>query len=199
MLISSILIVLFFLSVNINILTHFGYELEATNGTNGTNSSYEYASEVLCEPSFNIQGTDWMNYYGQVHLFIYSVIPFGIIAFSNCALLLNLYVKYRGALANVHRIEDPENLAEHRLSLRGWHQMNKIVILITFLFICFTLPLALASFYLEILLTTDTGQFFIIILDCVSFSFHGLNFFIIYFSNVIFRHEVDSVLDIYLL
>lgn len=73
-------------------------------------------------------------------------------------------------------------------------RMNKTVLSITFMFIAMTLPSACASFLFDTLLTTDYGNFIIVLLDCISFSYHGLNFIIMTFSNTMFRKEFFKIL-----
>jgi hypothetical protein len=71
-----------------------------------------------------------------------------------------------------------------------YEKMNRIVIQMTLLFIGLTLPIACASSFFAELAKTDPGLFVIVFLDCISFTYHGGNFAISYFSNTIFRNEV---------
>jgi uncharacterized membrane-anchored protein len=75
-----------------------------------------------------------------------------------------------------------------------YEKMNRMVIQMTLLFIGLTLPIASASSFFAELATTDWGLFVIVLLDCISFTYHGLNIAISYFSNVMFRNEVKRFL-----
>jgi hypothetical protein len=79
---------------------------------------------------------------------------------------------------------------------KKYDKMNKIVILITILFILFTLPVSFSQIYFVDLFFKDWGLFLIYLFDCFSFSYHGMNFFIIYFSNNVFKKEVRVFLRI---
>lgn len=73
-------------------------------------------------------------------------------------------------------------------------KMNQTVLLMTFLFVAMTSPIACASFFFDELFPTHYGTFIITFLDCVSFSYHGLNFIIMAFSNKMFRKEFVKIL-----
>ena len=67
--------------------------------------------------------------------------------------------------------------------------MSKMIIFMTFLFVAMTLPTAYASFFFARLIQTDHGYFLIVLFNCITFSYHGLNFLIYYVSNLKFRSE----------
>jgi hypothetical protein len=74
-------------------------------------------------------------------------------------------------------------------------RMNKIVILITILFVIFTLPVSFSQYFFLSLLTSVWGQFLIFLLDSLSFTYHAMNFFIIYISNNIFKREIKAIFN----
>jgi hypothetical protein len=79
---------------------------------------------------------------------------------------------------------------------RKFSRMNRIVIGITFSFILSTLPIACASFFFSFLEKTAYGQFLIVFLDSLSMSYHAFNILISYFSNKIFKKEVNRYLKL---
>ncbi len=74
-------------------------------------------------------------------------------------------------------------------------KMNKVVILITVFFLIFTVPASIPLFYVDIF-ETEQGRLATKIIDCFSFSYYALNFFITYLSNNIFKGEVNRFLGI---
>lgn len=67
--------------------------------------------------------------------------------------------------------------------------MNKTIVFLTFLFVLMTLPTACASFFFNDLYSSESGLIMIMLCNCVSFSYHGLHFFINLISNRVFRRE----------
>ena len=124
----------------------------------------------------------------KFHLAAYSLLPFIVLAVSNAFLLAKIWLSKKKFGSRVSEREDQSKA-------KKIDKMNKIVILITILFILFTLPLAFAQFYFTQLFATRHGVFVIFLLDCLSFTYHGLNFFILFFSNHIFKKEVLRLLD----
>ena len=58
------------------------------------------------------------------------------------------------------------------------------------LFFISTLPTAFASFFFKQLIESNTGRLTISISNCISFSYHALNFFTNWFTNIKFREEM---------
>lgn len=130
---------------------------------------------------------------------MYSLVPFLLIALANLLLVLSLYARRR-------RLQPSNNSTQQQQSTAGTtatvsdtkkqrnERMNQTVLVMTFLFIAMTSPIACASFFFDTLFTTDYGNFIIVLLDCVSFSYHGLNFVIMTLSNTMFRKEFFKIL-----
>jgi hypothetical protein len=104
--ISLISVVAIIALINTNILIIFGYE-ELTNGTR----------LILCMSDESIPATYWMNTCGQVHLFIYSIIPFVIITLSNSALIANVYKNYKKKVENSLNLNSSNDLVELQHSI----------------------------------------------------------------------------------
>ena len=68
--------------------------------------------------------------------------------------------------------------------------MNKTIITMTIMFLAVTLPTASASFFFADMIQTDLGYFLIVLFNCITFSYHGLYFFLLIFSNNKFKREV---------
>ncbi len=60
------------------------------------------------------------------------------------------------------------------------------------LFFLLTLPTAIVSFFFNKLITTNEGKLFILTCNCISFSYHALNFFIYSITNIKFRSEMTK-------
>ena len=58
------------------------------------------------------------------------------------------------------------------------------------MFLAVTLPTAYASFFFADMIQTDLGYFLIVLFNCITFSYHGLYFFLLIFSNNKFKREV---------
>jgi hypothetical protein len=72
--------------------------------------------------------------------------------------------------------------------------MSVSVILITLLFILFTLPTAsVQGNVLIFLLNNDYGQFILQILNCLTFTFQASNYIMLYASNRKFRQEARNI------
>lgn len=171
----SFILSAFILLMNINILVLFGYEANM-NGT----------IVPICFKLDQFPQTYWMDTYGKISLFVYSVIPFPILVLSNIALVYKLITKPKlDTSANSKLVSSNRNNVS---------RMNSIVIIMTLLFVVCTLPVALASYLFNTIIVNEYGSFLITFLDSISFTYNALNFFISYFSNVMFRNEVRKLL-----
>lgn len=126
--------------------------------------------------------------------------PFALIALANLLLVLTMYVRRRRSIASytlqiTHITQQTTTTTSMSETKRlRTERMNQTVLLMTFAFIALTSPIACASFFFNTLFTTDYGNFIIVLLDCISFSYHGLNFVIMTFSNNMFRKEFFKIL-----
>lgn len=125
----------------------------------------------------------------KVHLGLYSLIPFLVLAISNFGLIYVLYYKKK-SLTSRKFSSTSEKKDKHD------RRMNLTVLLMTFLFILMTFPIAMASFFFERLSTTNYGNFIIILVDFISFCYHGLSFIIMIFTNKIFYKECLKVFGV---
>ncbi|RMZ93892.1 FMRFamide receptor-like [Brachionus plicatilis] len=114
------------LLVNVNILFTFGYDTVIGN------SSVSFCFEVDGYPS-----TRWMTVWGQIHLMTYSVIPFLVLLVVNFLLIRKIVSR-----KSIHTsISNATNIKKSKRNDR----INRTVLLLTFLFIVMTLPLACAK------------------------------------------------------
>lgn len=132
---------------------------------------------------------------------LYSLIPFVMIALANFLLVMTVHVRRKRTVNNyTQQITHQNNPSQvggvviGETSKQRNERMNQTVLLMTFLFIALTFPIACASFFFDILFATDWGYFIIVFLDCISFSYHGFNFIIMTFSNTMFRKEFFKIL-----
>lgn len=157
----------------------------------------------------HLQSFNFLNHFDKVHLAIYSILPFILIAIANSLLVYTIHKRKKvvGDLTQITGIQsidlrrpsvDPRRKSVYKraqsISQQRNEKMNQTVFLMTLLFIGLTLPIACASFFFDQLFSTDYGVFIITLLDCVSFSYHGLNFIIMAFSNKMFRREFLKIL-----
>lgn len=175
-------VILLFLLINSNILFLFGYEANL----NGTHL-------MFC---FQVQGfpeTYWMNTFGQVHFFLYSIVPFLILGVCNVLLILKLKTReVRRARPSIPNLADtvrPSIISLAANTSSRSSRTNKVVIAITLLFIAFTIPLACASFFFNTLFLSDYRTFIVTLFDQISFTYHGCNIFITFFTNLVFKKE----------
>ena len=99
---------------------------------------------------------------------MYSFIPFALLVIINIFLLIDLSQKSR----QITTIENT-NISKHQISI------SVSVIVMTFLFIVFTCPSAIASQYYDILVLSFSGNVLLSAADCLSFTFHAFNLVIL--------------------
>ena len=147
----SIIMATFFLLLNSNILVLFGFE---TN-LNGTHL-------LFCFKVDGFPATYWMSTYGQIHsVGLYSLIPFSVLSIANLVLIVKVFLKSKVFPKRANLNTDNHTSS----STNKFNKMNKNVLILTFLFIAFTLPIACASFFFDELFKTEWGNFLIILLD----------------------------------
>lgn len=183
--------------INANILITFGYNERIENST----TVLSFCFQIPDVPS-----TVWMTTWGRVricylfwwrffnpklyhikfkvHLGLYSIVPFLVIAGANFGLI---YVIYQKKSSSKHTsAKDKSKTAT----------LNATVFVMTCLFILMTSPIAMASFFFDSLFTTIYGQFIIVLVDFISFCYHGLNFVVMAFTNKLFFKEVRKILGL---
>lgn len=117
-----------------------------------------------------------------------------MIAIANILLILTIYQRRKKVFSNHTQTTKIGNSQSNDAKKSRNEKMNQTVLTMTFFFIALTSPIACASFFYDSLFTTDYGNFIIEFLDCISFSYHGLNFVIMTFSNTMFRSEFFKIL-----
>lgn len=167
-------IIIFLLLANINILFTFGYDTVIGN-----------SSVSLCFEVDGFSSTHWMTVWGKIHLMTYSVVPFLVLLVANFLLIRKIKSRKLIHLS----FSSSTNVKKSKKNDR----INRTVLLLTFLFIIMTLPLACASFFFTQLIISDFGLFAIVFFNCISFSYHGFNFIFMAFSNKIFREEYKKL------
>lgn len=172
---TSGILVAVFLIFNINVLVLFGQEVDF----NGTVIMFCYQVDGLPQ-------TDWMSTYGKIHTYLYSLVPFAILATSNIMLIFK--IKSRGvriSMADLSRQTQPSNRTARTI---------RIVMAITILFIVFTLPVAVSNYFYYQLNLSDYGVFLINLFDEISFTYYAFFFFITFFTNLVFKKEVHKLM-----
>ena len=125
-----------------------------------------------------------MNYIFKVHSFLYSFIPFSLIAILNILLLMHL-----NGLRNARK--EGALLADSPLS-RKQMTINVTIMIITILFIVFTSPGAVISQFYSTLIMTETGTALIFLGDCITFSYHAFTIIILCLSNKEFLRKLKN-------
>lgn len=118
----------------------------------------------------------------QVHMFLYSFVPFFFMVTSNILLAKRL-------LATSHNIGNSLN----KSSLRKKKSVSVFCILFSFMFIVCTLPQKICYGYLYDILNKSSGKWYgpiiLRLTDELNFSFTGLNFIFQLALNNMFRSE----------
>lgn len=113
---------------------------------------------------------------------MYSFVPFALYI-VNIFLLIDLRKKSREIT-----IENSQ-ISKRQISI------SLSVILITFLFIVFTCPSAIASQYYNVLVMSFNGNIFLSAADCLAFTFHAFNILILCASNKEFVRRLRQMLN----
>lgn len=118
----------------------------------------------------------------KAHIFLYSLGPFCILLVVNSLLIYQSLkpVKLKG-LVSKKRKEKSKTL-------------TFTIVALTVMFFCTSLPYTIitAYWYLQ-LINAPLGQFILNILSILSFSYHGLNFLIFFFTNIKFWKECKLI------
>lgn len=131
--------------------------------------------------------TDMFLMWKKVHTYLYSVVPFVILAITN-ALLITQTLLFR----------DTKKLGLSASTSQS--SSNKLgptisVISITLSFIILTLPNAIAGgYYITELFKTSTGTLILFITDCLLFTYHSCNLVVLLIFNKMFRKEFKSMI-----
>lgn len=119
----------------------------------------------------------WLSMFGKVYSILYSYVPFGLLATANALLMLTLYWRAR------------TSKAQTLTKAKKQKAMNRTVISISLIFIFMTAFITVGSLFYPTLIQSYTGLCVLFFCDCMGFSYHGLNFFILFFTNKKFRQQ----------
>ena len=103
----------------------------------------------------------------KVHSYLYSFVPFGMLLIVNVLLIRAMRQKIRD-LAGSSFISKKKQLS-----------ITLSVMLMTLLFIVFTLPISIANIIVDTLLTTHNGKLVLYCFGCFSFTYHAFNLVIL--------------------
>lgn len=113
---------------------------------------------------------------------LYSYVPFGLLATANALLIGTLYWRARSSKA--------QTLSKTKKQ----KAMNRTVISISLIFIFMTAFITIGSLFYPSLIQSYTGLCILFFCDSVGFSYHGLNFFILFFTNKKFRQQLGLLI-----
>ncbi len=116
----------------------------------------------------------------------YSLIPFILLSLSSGLLIYEINKRMpTGIATSANRHENQKSL-------------HKTVVSFAVLFILMTLPGAIVTSFLNSFLQSsgDLGLLVITICDCITFSFHALNFLILLLTNKRFQRELKTYFKI---
>jgi hypothetical protein len=140
------------------------------------------------DPSLNISSkiqcysNDVFKFWNQLHFYLYSIVPFAVLALVNSLLLYETVFKKKV-------IQACERQINHERVL-----ITKSILIMTFSFIGFLLPSAIVSgYFYEFLYSTQLGTLVLYILDCITFGYHALNFLVFSFTNKRFNNELKRL------
>jgi multisubunit Na+/H+ antiporter MnhB subunit len=171
--IAGLCLTIFIFLLNLNVVFLYGHEF-VSNGT----------KVVQCFST--IPSTYWMEVWSEVHSYLYSFIPFVVLAVANILLIVDLQKKTQENNQATNSVLD----AKSKLNI------NLSVIIITVMFIVFTCPSAIASQYYNVLVATIRGRVILYACDCFAFSFHALNILILLATNKQFVRKCKEAFGI---
>ena len=171
--VSVVIIVL----MNSNVLFLFGYDIKDKNGT---------YIHTACWEMDEYPETYWMNTWSSVHSFMYSYVPFTLLAISNFLLIFTL-----------HRQRTSSKINATNAQSRRQRSMTITIVIITLLFILFTGTGAVVNFFIGDLLQTYSGMLIITLGDTLCFTFHAMNIFSLLAANKKFRQEFFKLVSSY--
>ena len=124
----------------------------------------------VCVESSKLTFNNLLNYkrstktfFYKVHACLYSFVPFGVLLIVNVLLVRAMRQKVRD-LAGSSFISKKKQLS-----------ITLSVMLMTLLFIVFTLPIAIGSLLVNTLTTTHNGKLVLFSFGCFSFTYHAFN------------------------
>ena len=121
---------------------------------------------------------------------MYSVLPFTLIAVFNFVIVSTIYLKNK----NMSTIR---NQSDNVRRSKKQNKITRTIVIITFLYIVFSLPTASIQGEVYALLdSTIIGRFFITLFNFLSFFYQASNFFLLFLTNKQFSKEVRNIFRI---
>ena len=130
----------------------------------------------------------WMNTWSTVHAFIYSYIPFMLLALTD-ALLIRFLKRNRRRVSSVSSAASSSRKNDKS-------SVNRLVISLTILFITLSLPGTISSAYYTQFIVTDVGEMIIFLFDGIAFSYHAYNIIILSLTNKKFFTELKLLFNL---
>ena len=126
---------------------------------------------------------------------MYSFVPFALLLIANVLLIHKIFFR-RGRIVEEHHLNAFNGRSPSSLFTKKNLSMTRTIITITLLFILMTSPSAFAAIFYSELVKTEFGYELVNLFDKITFSYHGLTFVILYFSNKKFRSEFKRFVGI---
>ena len=151
--------------INFNVLFKNGADVYV-------NDTYHH---TVCWIQEDIPKTMWIKTWNQVHIVLYSYIPFGLLVIANALL--------------VHQMTRKKSKARSRTRSSKQRSMNITILVLTILFVIFTGISTIVTIFYSLLMASYSGLVIAEIGDILGFSFHALNILSLMAMNKAFRHE----------
>ena len=135
------------------------------------------------------------HYILQIHSVLYSFLPFTMLAIANLLLIVFLFKLSRSLLVARTSITISAVQSNVRSSrAQKQKSLNMTVISLTLIFILMTSASAVCSIFFESWIKSYTGTIVITLSDSICFSYHGLNFVLLLFTNKKFAMHVIKLI-----
>ena len=163
--------------VNSNVLILFGFYVYDENGT---------YIDTSCWPKDGVPEAYWMNIWPQVHAWLYSYIPFALLAIANLMLLATICRKSRKSMV--------QSTPGSSRSSNKVKSVTITVLVVTLQFLFMTGVGTFVNLFMLSLVGSDVGYLIIVLSDSLCFSFHGLSIVTLILTNRRFRSELVCLL-----
>jgi len=171
------------------------YELDVTEDVTFKNATfnitiYEFTNTLLCysyQTGYQIS-PNWEN----IHLIIYNLVPFCIMAIFNGLLIKNVLLTSHSGLN--HKDKKSNANSSQTKSQRKKKSLTISLVLVTILFLVMTLPSSIIFGFFYDFFDQNFGRSFLLIVDYLSFMNSSSIFFISLITNPKFRQVVFSKL-----
>ena len=174
---SCFFLIVVIVAANSNVLFTYGYDVY-------DNTTYLFTS---CTEIDGAPGTYWMTIWGEAHAFLYSYIPFVLLAIANVLLIIRLHQQNRINFMSF----DQANIKTKRQKA-----VTISIMVMTILFILVTGTGAVVNFFIQDLVQSYTGNVILVFGDLMCFSFHSLNILSLLLTYKRFRKEFLNLIDL---